>query len=159
MANGNGSGEGTDGLNGLSSLSAHRSGPIPGSSRSIRAATLAPAQLKRAQDLIFDQLHQPLAVADIAAKLDMPLARFSRAFKNSVGVGPYGWHLRRRVVRSAALLYDEELSLADIASECGFTDQSHYTKAFRRVLGVTPGRWRRKMREGTLRIGDALRTS
>lgn len=159
MAHDIGSGEGGDGLNGFSSLLARRSGPVSASSRSMRMATLPPAELKRAQNLIFDQLHQPLEVADIAAKLDMPLSRFSKAFKNSVGVGPYGWHLRRRVVRSAALLYDERLSLAEIASECGFTDQSHYTKAFRRVLGVTPGRWRRKMREGTLRIGDALRTS
>lgn len=158
MARGVGSGEVDFGLDGLSSWPPRSTGKIS-ASRSPRSETLAPGQLKRAQNLIFDQLNQPLEMAEIAAKLDMPLASFSKAFKDAVGVGPYGWHLRRRVVRSAALLYDERLTLAEIAGECGFTDQSHYTKAFRRVLGVTPGRWRRKLREGTLRIGDALKTS
>ncbi|MBO9579626.1 MAG: helix-turn-helix transcriptional regulator [Sphingobium sp.] len=108
---------------------------------------------------MFDQINQTLEVAVIAARFDMAPTCFSKAFKNSVGIGPYKWHLRRRIVRSAALLYDERRTLAEIACDCGFASQSHYTTAFRRELGVTPGCWRRKMRDGTLRIGDALRTS
>ncbi len=61
------------------------------------------------------------------------------------------------MVRSAAMLYDERMTVAEIASNCGFTDQSHYTKTFRRILGITPGLWRRKMRDGTLRMSDALK--
>jgi AraC family transcriptional regulator len=40
------------------------------------------------------------------------------------------------------MLQDENCSLTDIALATGFADQSHFTRAFRRVLGVTPGNWR-----------------
>jgi AraC-like DNA-binding protein len=87
----------------------------------------------------------------------MSTAYFTKAFKNTVGIPPYGWHLRQRITRSASLLHDQKLTLAQIATECGFSDQSHYTKAFRRLIGITPGRWRRKLRAGALRIEEMIK--
>ncbi|MGI9376343.1 MAG: helix-turn-helix domain-containing protein [Tsuneonella suprasediminis] len=120
-------------------------------------ARLAPAQLRKAQELMFEQLTGTLQLVEIAAELGMSTVHFKRAFKNTVGIPPYGWHLRQRIARSASLLHDETLTLAEIAATCGFSDQSHYTKAFRRLLGITPGKWRRKLRAGVARNDDLIK--
>jgi AraC family transcriptional regulator len=44
-------------------------------------------------------------------------------------------------------LRDSRLSLADVAKECGFSDQSHLARHFQRIVGVTPGAWRRALKE------------
>jgi len=44
-------------------------------------------------------------------------------------------------------LRDGRLSLADVAKECGFWDQSHFTHHFTRIVGVSPGAWRRALKE------------
>lgn len=129
------------------------------SRRSHKGMKLAPWQLKRAQALMFEQVASVLEVAQIAQGLGMSTAYFTKAFKNTVGIPPYGWHLRQRITRSASLLHDQKLTLAEIATECGFSDQSHYTKAFRRLIGITPGRWRRKLRAGALRIEEMIKLS
>jgi transcriptional regulator GlxA family with amidase domain len=113
-----------------------------------KVPSLAAGQVRQAQDLMFEQLDRPLQVTGIATRLGMSPTQFNKAFKNCAGITPYGWHLRRRIVRSASLLQNETLTLAEIAIACGFSDQSHYTKAFRRLLGITPGRWRRKLQSG-----------
>ncbi|WP_414714323.1 helix-turn-helix domain-containing protein [Sphingobium sp.] len=120
---------------------------------------LAPMQIRLAQELMADQLHRALNLPELAAQFGMSPAGFRKAFLQSVGMTPQRWHLRRRIVRSAALLHDDDLTLGEIAGQCGFADRQHYTKAFRRILGVTPGYWRRRIRMGTLRVGDALKCS
>jgi AraC family transcriptional regulator len=116
--------------------------------RAIQGPTLAAWQIEQAEALMSEELARPLQVATVAARFGMSPTHFSKAFKTMSGITPYGWHLRRRIVRSASLLRDEALTLANIAQACGFSDQSHYTKAFRRHLGITPGRWRRKLTSG-----------
>lgn len=128
--------------------------PVVCGRRTLKGMKLAPCQLKRAQELMFEQMTGGLEVAQIAQGLGMSTLYFTKAFKNTVGVPPYGWHLRQRIARSASLLHDDKLTLAKIAVECGFSDQSHYTKAFRRLLGITPGKWRRKLKAGAIRIEE-----
>lgn len=120
------------------------------SRRGRRGTKLAPWQLKRAQELMFQQMAGVLEVGQIAQELGMPTLYFTKLFKNTVGIPPYGWHLRQRIARSASLLHDQKMTLIEIAIECGFADQSHYTKAFRRLLGITPGKWRKSLQAGTL---------
>ncbi|RIA46309.1 AraC-like DNA-binding protein [Hephaestia caeni] len=142
-----------------------RFGDVPGSDansavgrrRSRKGAKLAQWQLKKAQELMFEQLTGALQVIEIAQGLGMSTMHFTKAFKNTVGIPPYGWHLRQRIARSASLLHDDALTLAQIAAECGFSDQSHYTKAFRRLLGITPGKWRRTLKTGSLRGDEIIR--
>ncbi|WP_368733576.1 helix-turn-helix domain-containing protein [Acinetobacter baumannii] len=45
------------------------------------------------------------------------------------------------------------MPLSKVADECGFADQSHFTKAFTRLLGISPGRWRRNLRSSALGLG------
>jgi AraC-like DNA-binding protein len=58
---------------------------------------------------------------------------FSRAFKRESGFSPHQWLMKRRVVRAKGLLREPRLKLAEIAQICGFADQSHFTRVFRKV--------------------------
>ncbi len=112
--------------------------------RRVSAARLAPWQVKLAREEIALRIRDRLRVADVAAKLQLSATHFAKAFKNSVGDTPYRWYQRARIARSMQMLSDGNLSLAEIATECGFTDESHYITSFSRLVGITPGRWRRK---------------
>lgn len=111
-----------------------------------RGAQLAPWQVKLAKDEIVGRLTGGMRITDVAGKLGLSVTHFAKAFRNSVGDTPYRWYQRERIARSMLLLSDTRRSLAEIASECGFTDESHYITAFARTVGVTPGRWRRRRR-------------
>jgi AraC family transcriptional regulator len=63
------------------------------------------------------------------------------------GVAPHNWLLARRVEVAKERLRDDRLSLLDVALACGFADQSHLTRVFTRVVGVSPGAWRRALEE------------
>jgi AraC family transcriptional regulator len=62
-------------------------------------------------------------------------------------VAPHNWLIEQRIVLSKKKLRDDRLSLADVAAECGFSDQAHFTRQFVRIVGVTPSEWRRALKE------------
>lgn len=68
----------------------------------------------------------------------------SRGFRRVYGVSPSGYRLEARVRRALALLQAGEQGLAGIALDCGFADQAHLTRAFSRLTGRPPGRWRQQ---------------
>ncbi|WP_443025233.1 helix-turn-helix transcriptional regulator [Sphingomonas sp. QA11] len=90
------------------------------------------------------QLQSGLQIADVAARLRISATHFSKAFRNSVGLAPSRWYQRERIAKSMRLLRDGALELSEIASECGYFDESHYVRTFSRAVGIPPGRWRRK---------------
>lgn len=123
----------------------------PGVARASRnkrtRAHLAPWQLKIARDMMMCQVGDGLALADIAGRLNMSVNHFIKAFGETEGVSPYHWYMQRRIAQAMALLRVETLlPLSKVADECGFADQSHFTKTFTRLLGIPPGRWRRNQR-------------
>ncbi|HEX7853226.1 MAG TPA: AraC family transcriptional regulator [Sphingobium sp.] len=115
---------------------------------SAQRARLAPWQVKTAQTAMEVQIRGRLKIAEVAAILHLSVTHFAKAFKNSVGVSPYDWYQRARIARSIQLLGDTASSIAEIAVECGFTDESHFITSFSRAVGMTPGRWRRKEQRG-----------
>ena len=72
---------------------------------------------------------------------------FSRAFRGTMGVAPHNWLLIRRVEVAKEKLLSTQLSLAEVALACGFADQSHLTRVFTGMVGVSPGAWRRALDE------------
>src|ERR1700738_5132011 len=106
--------------------------PVPG--------WLAPWQEQRAKEIIAANLGG-VPVRELARECQLSRAHFSRAFRRSVGVTPYQWLMERRAAVAKEKLRDERLSLADVATECGFADQSHFTHHFTRLVGVTPRDW------------------
>jgi AraC-like DNA-binding protein len=62
-------------------------------------------------------------------------------------VAPHKWLIEQRIVLSKEKLRDDRLSLTDVALVCGFSDQSHLSREFKRTVGVSPGAWRRALKE------------
>ena len=73
----------------------------------------------------------------------LSVSQFARGFKQSTGCPPHRWVLQRRIERAQDLLLTSDKTLPEIASACGFGDQSHLTAAFGQVVGTAPGLWRR----------------
>jgi AraC family transcriptional regulator len=83
-------------------------------------------------------LHQDLKLDEIAAIAQLSLYHFIRLFKQSLGITPYQYILQHRIEKAKYLLTHSELNIAEIAAQTGFCDQSHFTRHFKRMTGVTP---------------------
>jgi AraC family transcriptional regulator len=104
---------------------------------------LAPRQVRRVFDYIDAHLTDELGLVELAAIAGLSPHHFVEVFKISVGKPPHQFIMERRVQRAQEMLRDDDRSIAEIAHAAGFSSQSHLTANFRRVTGVTPGRFRR----------------
>lgn len=104
---------------------------------------LAKWQEAQAKELLASSLKDATSLRDIATICGLSVSHFSRAFKESTGIAPYQWMILRRIDVAKVMLVDPRVSLAEIALECGFSDQSHFTRVFSKACGLTPGAWRR----------------
>lgn len=104
---------------------------------------LAAWQERRAQEIMRHRLSSSLTIAQVARECGLTPSHFARAFRRSFGMSPHRHLTGLRVEEAKALLAQPHLPLADIALICGFGDQSHFTRVFGQVAGVSPGVWRR----------------
>jgi AraC family transcriptional regulator len=86
-----------------------------------------------------------LSLREMADQLDMGPCHFARAFKESVGVSPHQYVLRRRIERALQLLKGSHPSLAEISRELGFSSQGHFSTIFHRFVGVSPSSYREQV--------------
>jgi len=107
-----------------------------------RRGTLAPWQLRRAQEMLAADLVGRTSLHDVAEACGLSMSYFSRAFKSSTGWTPHSWLQAQRIDRARGLLLDTRLPLADVALQSGFADQSHFSRVFKSVAGQAPGAWR-----------------
>jgi len=92
---------------------------------------------------IEQQLDQPLTLGQVAARAGLSPYHFSRLFTARTGRSVMAHVRGRRLVRGARRLCDEpHLKLVDLAFDCGFESQEAFTRAFKRLFGVSPGRFR-----------------
>jgi AraC family transcriptional regulator len=103
---------------------------------------LPSARLKRVQEYIEANLDQEVALSQLAATAGMSSHYFAELFKQSVGLSPHQYVLRRRIQRARKLLHDSNMRILEAGVRSGFSDQSHFTKIFRRMVGVTPTEYR-----------------
>jgi AraC-like DNA-binding protein len=104
---------------------------------------LAPWQESRAKEAMDAELDKEIAIARLACDCGLSTSQFARAFRQSTGYPPHRWLLQRRIKRAQDLLLTSDKTLAEIASACGFSNQSHLTRAFGQTVGSSPGLWRR----------------
>jgi len=114
------------------------------STKTLATGGLAPWQERRAKELIELRLGSGPSLDELAHECGLSVAHFTRAFRQSTGETPHKWLMRRRVAAAERLLLSSERSLAQIAFECGFADQCHFTNIFARMVGTPPGVYRRE---------------
>lgn len=100
-------------------------------------------RLRACLDHIERNLHRDLALGELAALAGISTPHFARAFRRSLGEPPYRYFRRRRIERAKALLTQTDQGIAQIALECGYAAQSHFSSAFKLVTMTTPAAWRR----------------
>ena len=105
---------------------------------------LAPWQVRRACERLEADLGGKLSLTQIAAEFELSVSHFSRAFRISTGLPPHQWQLRQRVKAAKQLMTIRDLPLSEIAMSAGFANQSHFTRVFSAMVGVSPGAWRRE---------------
>ena len=100
-------------------------------------------KMRLAKELLAADLMAQPDLEPIARKCGMPVGRFIRLFRQATGLPPHRWLRAFRVQRAKELMIGSTLSLAQIAYECGFADQSHFTRVFAAAVNETPAAWRR----------------
>lgn len=111
-------------------------------SRAIRPVpvkgTLSSLQRQRIRDYCLCHLAEKITLDELAAICGLGRFHFLRQFKQTVGMTPYAWLLRLRLEQACELLAQGKLSIANVAQDVGFYDQSHFNRAFRQAFGVAP---------------------
>ncbi len=103
----------------------------------------APARaIATARDYLAGHCAENVSLAHLAAEVGLDPFALVRGFSRAYGLPPHAWLLQERVRRAQALLRDG-LSPSEVAADVGFSDQSHLTRHFKRILGLTPGQYRR----------------
>ena len=88
-------------------------------------------------------LDDTIMVETLANVAKLSTGHFCRAFRQTFGTTPHSYVMQRRVDHASAMMIRSAEPLAAIAAACGFTDQAHLSRLFRRIKGHSPAMWRR----------------
>jgi len=98
----------------------------------------SPSRFKQVIEYIHDNLAQNLSLADLANIANLSPSRFAYLFRQETGLSPHQYLIQARIEQATHLLRVGGISVGEIAHQVGFTDQSHFTRHFKRLVGVTP---------------------
>lgn len=110
----------------------------------IRVGGLPPWAAERVTAHIDGQMAKTVRIEDVAKLARLGKSHFGRAFKKTFGVPFLQFLITRRIERAKTLMVTTRYRLCEIALACGFADQAHFSRAFRRAVGATPHAWRRQ---------------
>ena len=102
---------------------------------------LSPKQVSRVRGYIRANLARDIGLAELADQLSLSPHYFSMLFKHALGDSPHHYVLRERVQEGQRLLAAGRMSISEVALSLGFSDQSHFSQAFRKMTGTTPKRY------------------
>lgn len=100
-------------------------------------------QERAVRDYVHEHLGENITLDDLAASVALSRYHFARCFRASTGTTPHEYVLQQRVAKAQTLLTRTNYPLPDIAVNCGFADQSHLSRVFKKYTGVPPGHYRR----------------
>lgn len=109
------------------------------------------ADIKILVDKITSYPEQELTIETLAADIFVSKYYLIRKFKNSVGMTPHQFCIQNRIRKSQGLL-NEKKTISRIAAEMGFYDQSHFDRAFQRIVGISPSEYvhsKKQIAQGT----------
>ncbi|MDJ0595524.1 MAG: AraC family transcriptional regulator [Pleurocapsa sp. MO_226.B13] len=100
---------------------------------------LSSLQLKEVIEYIHTYLDSELSLTKLSTQLNLSPFHFARLFKKSLGLSPHKYVLQNRIERAKKLIrVSSNIPLSDIALQAGFYDQTHFGKAFKKYVGVSP---------------------
>jgi AraC family transcriptional regulator len=108
-----------------------------------RGGGLPARHARKVVSYIDTHISDRVLVADLCVLVNLSEAHFSRAFRRTFGKTPHAFVIRCRVELAAQYMLRTAAPLSDIALQCGFADQPHLCKHFRKIMGHTPAAWRR----------------
>ena len=119
--------------------------PVPAAAAATDIARTEPnpnlsAPVRSALQYMTRHYANPITLKDLTKVNAQTPSQMIRAFRKELGITPHAWLIRLRVERGTDLLERGE-SIASVASEVGFVDQTHFTRHFKRVHGETPARF------------------
>gem|GEM_PF-4907964 len=118
--------------------------PVPASSR--RTRKLARRDAERACASIKAEIHGGVRLTSVAASIGLSASHFSRAFQATMGIPFSTYVLRERIDTAKRLMLETDETLCEVALSSGFGDQSNFSRAFVRAVGLTPFKWRQLQR-------------
>lgn len=117
--------------------------PPNGGRREFLRGGLAAWQKRRLATYIDARLDGRIRIEDLAKRVNLSESHFSHAFSGTFGTSAHEYLTRRRIEVAQSLMLTTREPLCAIALRCGLSDQSHFTRVFRRIVGETPSAWRR----------------
>jgi transcriptional regulator GlxA family with amidase domain len=105
---------------------------------------LAPWQKRKIERHLTENLERSIPMEELAGEVKLSVSHFCRAFKKSFGETPHTYLVQLRLALARRLMLTTGDPLSQIALSCGFADQAHLSKLFRRILNDTPNAWRRR---------------
>jgi AraC family transcriptional regulator len=119
-----------------------------GSPTSIQPARggLPPKMLLRAIERLRSDSDADVSLAALASDAGLSRFHFCRAFKDSTGLSPHAWLRQHRLEQAMNMLRDSDASVISIAVALGYSSQTAFAAAFRKLTGETPSDWRRRLR-------------
>lgn len=108
-------------------------------------------QIRSLRAYIDDHLDRPITVKELSGIAKRSPSHFCHTFKRTFGETPHAYVINRRIARAGELMLETDALLVEIAYSCGFADQAHLSRLFRRHTGQAPSVWRRERREAAVR--------
>lgn len=110
----------------------------------ILSSSLSQTRLNRVIDYIEAHLAEDLTLMRLATVAQVSPNYFATQFKQSMGITPHQYVIQQRILRAKQLIISRKGTIAEIADCVGFADQSHFTRHFKRLMGVTPKKFWQK---------------
>ena len=104
--------------------------------------------LARALSYIEDHFLEDLSLEEIASNSNISVRHLNRVFKSYYQTSPHAYVLKLRLERACTLLRETKLSVTEVSVKCGFHDSNYFTRQFSKMLGMTPGAYRKDSRQG-----------
>jgi AraC family transcriptional regulator len=104
---------------------------------------LAGGALQRVRAYMDGHIGERISLDELARQAGVSRFHFARQFRLSTGESPMGYLRRVRIERSKSILQTRDSTIAEVAARLGFSDQSHFTRIFGRLVGVSPGSFAR----------------
>ena len=99
---------------------------------------------KQVLDYIAVNYGKNILLEDMAADSNLSLSHFARLFKQTIGQSPYQFLMSYRIEQAKKMLDNPNKLIVDIAFNCGFSDQAHFSRVFKKIEGLTPKQYRKK---------------